>query len=61
MGIVDRFYKMSVDVIAEDGRVVVCLPTEDLLPAGDVGLELESVHPMKVHKSLTRHVCVLRR
>jgi tRNA (guanine10-N2)-dimethyltransferase len=59
-GVLDRLYESTAEVLSEAGRFVVCLPSRDLLPTDGSPFEIESVHPMRVHKSLTRHVCVLR-
>jgi tRNA (guanine10-N2)-dimethyltransferase len=59
-GVLDRLYSSAAEVLPEGGRLVVCLPSRDLLPGEGSPFEVEAVHPMRVHKSLTRHVCVLR-
>ncbi|HEV8360233.1 MAG TPA: hypothetical protein VGR28_07260 [Candidatus Thermoplasmatota archaeon] len=47
------------DALRPGGRAVVVLPTSDVpLPPG---LELEQRHTQRVHRSLDRHYCVLRR
>jgi tRNA (guanine10-N2)-dimethyltransferase len=60
-GVLLGLYRMSASCLLPEGRLVVCLPSLDMLPADDVDFRLSSVYPMKVHKSLTRHVCVLVR
>jgi tRNA (guanine10-N2)-dimethyltransferase len=60
-GVLERLFAASADVLPEGGRLVVCLPSRDLLPGDGRPFEVEAVHPMRVHKSLTRHVCVLKR
>lgn len=59
--VVERLYSMAGSSLEPGSRLVVCLPNTDLMPPKDCGFEVESVHPMKVHRSLTRHVCVLIR
>jgi tRNA (guanine10-N2)-dimethyltransferase len=59
-GVLEGLYSMAAEHLPEGGRLVVCLPEEGMVPAEGTGFEVDSVHPMKVHRSLTRHVCVLR-
>jgi tRNA G10 N-methylase Trm11 len=60
-GVVERLYSMAGSSLEPGSRLVVCLPDTDLTPPENSAFEVESVHPMKVHRSLTRHVCVLIR
>jgi tRNA (guanine10-N2)-dimethyltransferase len=59
-GVLGRLYSMAASALSPGGRLVVCLPNKDLMPGTDAHFEMESVHPMKVHRTLTRHVCVLK-
>ncbi|UCC92268.1 MAG: RsmD family RNA methyltransferase [Thermoplasmata archaeon] len=54
-------YSMSSAALSPGGRLVLCLPSRDMLPVDEGNFSISSVHPMKVHRSLTRHVCVLIR
>jgi tRNA (guanine10-N2)-dimethyltransferase len=60
-GVLASLYGMASSVLGPGGRLVVCLPDPARIPPEGSGLEVLSVHPMKVHRSLTRHVCVLIR
>lgn len=56
-----RFYDAAARGLRPGGRLVVCLPDAQMLPRGDVRFSLESIHPIWVHRSLTRHVATLVR
>lgn len=60
-GVIEGLYEMAASCLPPEGRLVVCLPDREMLPDEEGDFEVSSVHPMKVHKSLTRHVCVLIR
>ncbi len=60
-GVLERLYSMANSLLRPEGRLVICLPDKGLLPPEGGGFRTLSVHPMKVHRSLTRHVCVLIR
>ena len=60
-GVVERLYSMAADRLPPGGPLVVCLPSREMIPRREDGFRVVSVHPMKVHRSLTRHVCVLIR
>jgi len=60
-GIIEGLYSMAISCLPPGGRLIVCLPSREMLPDEGGDLEVSSVHPMKVHRSLTRHVCVLIR
>lgn len=59
--VLDGLYRVACGALLPGGRLVVCLPSVDMLPGGGRGLEVVSVHPIRVHRSLTRHICVLSR
>jgi tRNA (guanine10-N2)-dimethyltransferase len=59
--VLEGLYRMSAACLPTGGRLVVCLPSRDMLPPDGGDFQVSSVHPMKVHRSLTRHVCVLIR
>ncbi len=59
-GVLLKLYSMAADALPKGGRLVVCLPSTDLLPSGDGPFEVTSRHSIRVHRSLTRHVCVLQ-
>ena len=56
-----RFYDAAARGLRPGGRLVLCLPDKHMLPQGDLPFSVESVHPLWVHKSLTRHVATLVR
>jgi len=60
-GVLEGLYAMAASCLPPGGRLVVCLPSREMLPGETGDFDLSSVHPMKVHRSLTRHVCVLIR
>jgi tRNA (guanine10-N2)-dimethyltransferase len=57
--VLSRLYSMAADALPPRGRLVVCLPSTDLLPGEESPLKVTSRHSIRVHRSLTRHVCVL--
>ncbi len=59
--VLSRLYTMARALLEPGHRLVVCLPDPAMLPREGEGFHVLSVHPMKVHRSLTRHVCVLVR
>lgn len=61
LGVLEGLYSTGAEHLPPGGTLVVCLPSTDMLPPEGAGFRLSSVHPMKVHRSLTRHVCVLIR
>lgn len=60
-GVLEGLYGMAASILPDRGSLVVCLPDTAQLPPEDAGFEVSSIHPMKVHRSLTRHICVLFR
>ncbi len=61
LGVLKGLYSMAEGHLPHGHALVVCLPSTSMLPPEEAGFRLSSVHPMKVHRSLTRHVCVLIR
>jgi len=59
--VMEGLYLMAASCLPPGGPLVVCLPSRDMLPGEEGLFKVSSVHPMKVHRSLTRHVCVLNR
>lgn len=59
--VLSRLYRLARAELSPGSRLVLCLPDLAMLPAEGQGLSVLSVHPMKVHRSLTRHICVLVR
>jgi tRNA (guanine10-N2)-dimethyltransferase len=59
--VVWRLYDACAAALDKGRRVVVCLHSADLLPKAGTGLIVESIYPLRVHRSLTRHIAVLRR
>lgn len=59
--IVFRLYDACARALDGGRRAVVCLHSTDLLPEAGSGLALEAMYPLRVHRSLTRHIAVLRR
>lgn len=57
--VVQRLYQVAPKVLDAGARLVICLPSRSMLPREDTGLAVEEVFPMRVHRSLTRHVCVI--
>jgi tRNA (guanine10-N2)-dimethyltransferase len=60
-GVLDGLYRMAASRLPHEGRLVLCLPDLEMLPPEGSGFRLTYHHPMKVHRSLTRHVCLLVR
>jgi len=56
-----RLYDACAAALGQGRRAVVCLHSADLLPKAGSGLGVESIYPLRVHRSLTRHIAVLRR
>ena len=56
-----RFYDAAARGLQPGGRLVLCLPDPRMLPRSALPFSVESVHPLRVHKSLTRHVATLVR
>jgi len=56
-----RLFDAAARGLRPGGRMVVCVPEERMLPHGDNRYVLESVHHLRVHRSLTRHVATLMR
>lgn len=59
--VLTRLYRMARDSLEPGRRLVLCLPDPGMLPREVEGFRVISVHPMKVHRSLTRHICTLVR
>ena len=59
-GVLEKLYSMASDALPEGGRLVVCLPSREMLPSGRGPFKLESIDSIRVHRSLTRHICVLK-
>ena len=59
--IVWRLYDACAKALDGGRRAVVCLHSADLLPKGGSDLALDTMYPLRVHRSLTRHIAVLRR
>ena len=59
--ILQKLYRAAFEVLPPMSRLVICLPSADQLPGEGSGLSLESMHPLRVHRSLTRHITVLVR
>ena len=59
--LVHRLYDACAAALDHGRRAVVCLHSADLLPKAGSGLTVESIYPLRVHRSLTRHIVVLRR
>ncbi len=57
--VLKKLYSMAADVLPEGGRLVVCLPSRKMLPSERGPFKVESVDSIRVHRSLTRHICVL--
>jgi tRNA (guanine10-N2)-dimethyltransferase len=57
--ILEKLYTAASRALPPGGRLVVCLPDADSVPDEATGLSLESIHPLRVHRSLTRHITVL--
>lgn len=60
-GVLEGLYQMAASCLPPGARLVVCLPSREMIPGDEGGFCVASVHPMKVHRSLTRHICVLVR
>ena len=60
-GVIGKLYDAAAEILSHGSRLVVCLPDTSMLPPEDGSYDVEGVHPMRVHKSLTRHVCVLKK
>jgi tRNA (guanine10-N2)-dimethyltransferase len=59
--LVARLYDATARALPTGRRLVVCLHDEGLLPGDDADLDVEAVYPLRVHRSLTRHIAVLVR
>ncbi|HVL47864.1 MAG TPA: TRM11 family methyltransferase [Candidatus Thermoplasmatota archaeon] len=57
----ERFFAGAADVLAPGGRVAATYPSEALARVGERHLDLELLHPWRVHKSLTRWFAVHRK
>jgi tRNA (guanine10-N2)-dimethyltransferase len=57
--VIESLYHSASGVLKEGGRLVICLPSTDMLPEKGSLLLIRNVYPIRVHKSLTRHICVL--
>lgn len=53
----EAFKKMK-EWLKEEGRAVVGLPDKKFISMGKKYFKLEEMHPLRVHKSLTRYFCV---
>ncbi len=58
-GVLEKMYSMAADALPKGGRLVVCLPSTKMLPSERGPFKLESIDSIRVHRSLTRHICVL--
>lgn len=56
-----RFYRTAARALRPGSRLVVCLPDPSQAPTGGQGFKLVSVHALRVHRSLTRHITTLVR
>lgn len=60
-GVLEKMYAMAADALPKESRLVVCLPSRDMLPSERGLFKLESIDSIRVHRSLTRHICVLKK
>jgi tRNA (guanine10-N2)-dimethyltransferase len=58
-GVLNKMYTMAADALPGGRRLVVCLPSKEMLPSERGPFRLESIHSIRVHRSLTRHICTL--
>ena len=59
--VLGKLYATAGVSLPEGGRLVVCLPSEAMLPPEDGPLSLEAKYSIRVHRSLTRNICVLKK
>lgn len=59
--VLEGLFSGALQVLRSGARLVLCLPSEDMLPGEGSRLRVMSVHPVRVHRSLTRHICVVQR
>ncbi len=56
----ERAFDTFHDMLKPGGRLAIVLPSEEHLKLAH-GLELEGVYPVRVHRSLTRFFCILKK
>lgn len=56
-----RAFERFADWLSPGGRAVVGVPQRRLVAHGEPFFDLVAVHPLYVHRSLTRHFCVFER
>ena len=55
-----RAFAACYDVLKDGGRLAIVLPSEKHLSLAE-GFDQEEMHPVRVHRSLTRYFCVFRK
>lgn len=58
LSLYDKAFSTFAKILKPGGRAVVGMSEEDRIKIGEKHLRLESVYPVRVHKSLTRYFCV---
>ena len=55
-----RSFEVFSDILARGRSLSIIVPKEELIDLGKEHMDLEASHPLRVHKSLTRHFCLFR-
>ncbi len=54
----DKAFEKMKEWVKEGGKAVIGLPSKEFIDIGKKYFKLKEVHPLRVHKSLTRYFCV---
>jgi len=54
----DKAFEKMKEWVKEGGKAVIGLPSKEFIDMGKKYFKLKEVHPLRVHKSLTRYFCV---
>ena len=55
-----KSFEVFSDVLRKGRRLSIIVPKEDLVDLGREYMDLKVSHPLRVHKSLTRHFCIFK-
>lgn len=55
-----RSFEVFSDILARGRKLSIIVPKEELIALGKEHMDLEASHPLRVHRSLTRHFCLFR-